>query len=209
MELTPEEQETLETYNKNAETWSYGHQISAFWKDERETFNRYLPTGKILDVGCGSGNKDVPYFIEKGYDYTGIDFSEEMIRLAKINNPDTEFVCASVYDMDFPDQPLFDGFYACASLLHLPKTRIHEALQSIKKWMKDGAIGFISLKEGSDEEMKDDLEDKILTRRLFAYYQKEEFEKILKDNGFEMIEFKRKPTPGKTIWLDFFVKVVK
>lgn len=40
---------------------------------------------RVLDIGCGTGIH-ANYLAEKGYHVTGIDFSEEMIRIAKENN---------------------------------------------------------------------------------------------------------------------------
>jgi len=49
---------------------------------------------RVLDIGCGTG-KHANYLAEKGYQVTGIDFSEEMIRIAKSNkNGNTDFYVA-------------------------------------------------------------------------------------------------------------------
>lgn len=49
---------------------------------------------RVLDIGCGTG-KHANYLAEKGYQVTGIDFSEEMIRIAKSNkNENTDFYVA-------------------------------------------------------------------------------------------------------------------
>ena len=48
----------------------------------------------ILDIGCGTGIH-AHYLAEKGYQVTGIDFSEEMIKIAQENKNDkTEFYVA-------------------------------------------------------------------------------------------------------------------
>jgi len=51
-----------------------------------------LPDGaKILDLCCGTGQL-AKVLIEKGYLVTGIDGSKEMLRYAKENAPDAEFI---------------------------------------------------------------------------------------------------------------------
>ena len=47
---------------------------------------RYCPGAKsILSLGCGTGNHDF-LFSQSGYEVTGVDLSEEMIRIANIKN---------------------------------------------------------------------------------------------------------------------------
>ena len=57
-------------------------------RNELEEFARLLPKGaKVLDFGCGSGVPVTSFLIKAGFDVTGIDFSEEMLRLARKNVP--------------------------------------------------------------------------------------------------------------------------
>ena len=48
--------------------------------------------GKILDLGCGMGQLIAQYFIERGYQLTGVDGSSEIIALAKTRFPNTKFL---------------------------------------------------------------------------------------------------------------------
>ena len=50
------------------------------------------------------------------------------------------------YKLNFPSGS-FDGFWASASLLHIPKNKIHQVLSDIKNIIKPNGIGFISLKQ--------------------------------------------------------------
>src|SRR5690606_8032466 len=43
-----------------------------------------LPSGRVLDYGCGSGNNS-SLFIDKGYETYGVDVSQEAIDLVKVN----------------------------------------------------------------------------------------------------------------------------
>jgi len=52
----------------------------------------YLPSrARILDLCCGTGQL-AQALAQRGYQVAGIDGSEEMIRLARMNAPDVEFV---------------------------------------------------------------------------------------------------------------------
>src|SRR5690606_36697645 len=103
--------------------------------------------------------------------------------------------------LDFPNEK-FDGFWTAATLMHIPKSRIDEALQSIKNVLKDDAVGFISLKEGEGEEIVDKYEGK----RFFDFYSMEEFEEVVKRNNFEVLWKLRQHVSENTIWLQFIVR---
>ena len=47
---------------------------------------------KVLDVGCGEGYNSI-YLASKGFDVTGIDFSEKAIQLAKNNSKEAGLDC--------------------------------------------------------------------------------------------------------------------
>ena len=55
-----------------------------------------------------------------GYDYTGTDISTGLLNEARKKVPGQSFYEMSVYDLDFPEGT-FDGFWASAILLHIPK----------------------------------------------------------------------------------------
>lgn len=202
--LTSAEELTKQTYNNLAIKWSASHSTKSFWFKEMLQFNGYLPKGKILDVGSGAG-RDAAELSEYGYDYVGTDFSSGLIEQARKNNPGFIFKEISLYDLNFKER--FDGFWCAAVLLHTPKVRVPEALKAIRKNMKPGAIGFISIKEGKGE----DIEVRRGIRgydRLISYWQKEDFRKVLNAEGFEVIEEGEKPYKD-SIWLTFIVRSTK
>lgn len=199
MQLTPEEKITLETYNATAKQWSENHATPGFWKEEMGIFRTLLPDGKILEIGSGGG-RDAKELLALSYEYVGTDISTGLIEVARRENPNAVFLAQSVYDLDFPEGTQFDGFWASAVLLHIPKARIDAALQRIKKFMREGAIGFISLKQGDGERLEED-------KRFFAYYSEKEFRQILQRNSFDVVQTTVHPMNEKTTWLCFFVRV--
>lgn len=53
-------------------------------KRELEEFVSLLPrNSKVLDVGCGAAVPFIKFLVEYGFDVTGVDFSESMLRLAE------------------------------------------------------------------------------------------------------------------------------
>lgn len=136
MDLTEQEQITLDTYEAHAEDWTSSHHKRHFWEEAMSIFYQHLPYGKVLEIGAGSG-RDAQNLIDLGYSYIGTVISKSFLKIARRENPDQIFFHQSVYDLDFPEGT-FDGFWASAVLLHDPKSRINEALSRIKICVKKG-----------------------------------------------------------------------
>ncbi|MFA5991325.1 MAG: class I SAM-dependent methyltransferase [Candidatus Doudnabacteria bacterium] len=202
--LSPNEQENLETYNQIASGWA-ATMRSDFWLKEYENFQKFLPSGKVLDIGCGSG-ADSLWFTKNNYDYTGVDISETMIRLAKEGNAEANFEVKSFYELDFPPQN-FDGFWSACSLIHAEREKIQEVLFGIKRVLKTGAIGFVAVKEGAGEKMAPWQDSG--KKRFFVYYGQDEFAKILQTAGFEILQIATRPPPDSRQDGTFLVYYVK
>lgn len=205
VKLTKQEQQTLDSYNKYGKEWAAGHLDFDFWEPELKRFNKYLPKGKILEIGSGGG-RDARELIKAGYEYTGTDVSKGLLEAAKKYNPGAKFFLKSVYSLDFPIS-FFDGFWACAVLLHIPKSRIDEALRQLHRVTKPGGVGFISVKKGKGERFT--IEPPPDGKRLFAFYSLKEFEGKLHRNDFEILYLKERKKTAKTTWLVYFVRPIK
>ena len=78
---------------------------------------------KIVDIGCGSGYIFLP-MLERGYQMTGVDLSEEMIQALKenLNNEKldrSELIVDDVVEFCERVTTLFDGMIVSALLHHL------------------------------------------------------------------------------------------
>src|SRR3989344_5685912 len=198
--------ETIETYNKVAKNFSESH-FDHFWIEEFDFYRQLIPGKKVIDIGCGAG-RDASVFSEYGFDYTGIDASGGMLEVACQRVPEAKFILMDFYKLDFPDES-FDGFWAAASLLHIPKGKVAGVLQSLYKLIKKGGIGFISVKAKKqlDEGMIE--ENKVGgIKRFFAFYDLEEFKNLLINAGFkiERTMIHDEDNKDKTKWLCYFVR---
>lgn len=208
MRLTKEEEQTMKTYDTSASDWTSKHSSERFWGEEMDKFTQLLPTGKILEIGSGGG-RDAKELIANGYEYTGTDVSQGLLEEARNANPNATFLHQSVYDLDFPNDT-FDGFWASAVLLHIPKERIDEALGKLHNVVRNDGIGFISIKQGEGQKIEEDEPDMEEKRtRLFAYWKDEEFQEVLNRNSFEVVETMVRPMSERTTWLIYLVKVKK
>lgn len=110
-----------------------------------DKFIELLPEGAtVLDLGCGSG-RDSFYLIEKGFDVTALDGSKQLCELAEIH------IGQDVLNMRFEDidfEHVFDGIWACASLLHIKAEDIDGIMDKIIKSLKMDGILYMSFKYG-------------------------------------------------------------
>ncbi|MBI2451002.1 MAG: class I SAM-dependent methyltransferase [Parcubacteria group bacterium] len=200
-------QKTAETYDKIAPDYSAGH-FAHFRVEEFDFYKSIINGKKVIDLGCGAG-RDAAVFVENGFDYTGIDASEGMLRVASERVPKGKFQKMDFSKTTFQDGE-FDGFWAAASFLHIPKKDVVGVLQETKRIIKNGGVGFISVKEknGMDEGMINENKYGGISR-YFSFYTQDEFKNLLEQNGFSVLKMSThvEDDERKTNWLCYFVKI--
>ncbi len=211
--LSPEELTTLASYERLAETRSKvinGTPFNReFWRPEFERFSRLLPSGRILDIGCGNG-REALLFRNAGYQYTGVDLSAGMLTEARKLDPGATLARASMYELPFPDHS-FDGVWNCCTIFHAPKSRVGMALKEMVRVAKPGAPVFLAIKEGVDEQMVEDFRGG--NERFFSFYDRETFRTILIKNGLQMTASSRdlreyNPPKCTNVYLLYFAQVL-
>ena len=73
---------------------------------ERIVFSRLAPGARVLDLCCGSGDL-CQALIPRGYQVTGLDGSEEMLRYARAKAPSAEFLHRDARDFEL--RSVFDA----------------------------------------------------------------------------------------------------
>jgi ubiquinone/menaquinone biosynthesis C-methylase UbiE len=93
---------------------------------------------KLIDVGCGGGYmvEVIDRLLPGKFNYTGADFSDHMLSLARQNYQNTEYLQLDVRDIDLPDLS-YDAVMSCAVLVHVPewKQAIKELCRISKKYL--------------------------------------------------------------------------
>jgi 2-polyprenyl-3-methyl-5-hydroxy-6-metoxy-1,4-benzoquinol methylase len=124
---------TINYYNKYTKSFIQTTRSVDFTNIQNK-FLSYLPSGAfILDFGCGSG-RDTKYFLKRNYNVTAIDGSEEICKEA------SKYTGIKVKQMLFEelnDQNIYDGIWACASILHLSKNDLFLVFHKMNKALKE------------------------------------------------------------------------
>lgn len=168
---------TIDYYNRHASDF----QRCTESVDMGAHYNRFevhlRPGARILDAGCGVG-RDTKYFIEKGYDVIAFDASLEMVRMStELTGID---VLLTTFE-DFHSEQLFDGIWACASLLHLERNILLVVLESLVSMLLAKGVFYMSFKYGDKTYTKDD--------RYFNCYDEKAFKELVaRIDGLEIVD---------------------
>lgn len=162
-------EKTLDYYNQNADSFAAGT-VNVDFQETQQRFLKKLDKGSyILDFGCGSG-RDTKYFIEAGYQVAAIDGSAKLCEIA------SEYTGIPVRHMLFQELDevaVYDGIWACSSILHLKKDALKDTMRKMAAALKDGGIIYTSFKYGEFEGERNG--------RYFTDFTLENFVEFLKD----------------------------
>lgn len=138
---------TLSHYEENADEFVE----STVDVDMSSLYERFLPLipsgGHILDAGCGSG-RDSLAFLNAGFRVTAFDASKALAeRAGRLIAQAVEVATFRSFHSD----DLFDGVWACASLLHVPLIELPPAVANLAACTRVGGMMYMSFKLGSGE----------------------------------------------------------
>ncbi|WP_180024860.1 bifunctional 2-polyprenyl-6-hydroxyphenol methylase/3-demethylubiquinol 3-O-methyltransferase UbiG [Acinetobacter sp. YH1901134] len=142
---------TIDYYNQHADDFA-----EATWHvDMASLYQPFLielpKQAYILDVGCGSG-RDTLAFKNKGYKVDAIDYSEELVKkAAQLTGVRVQLM--SFYEID--EHEVYDGVWACASLLHCERDRLAEVIGQLITALKPNGVLYMSFKYGNSDREKD------------------------------------------------------
>ena len=169
----------------------------------RAPFLAWLPDSgaRVLDAGCGSG-RDSLAFLAEGHEVTAFDASGAMARLA------SEALGFPVLRMSFDEvefEETFDGVWACASLLHVPRQDMAGVLRRLARALKSHGVLYTSFRYGDVETVR--------RGRLFSDYHEGSFEDVLQGTPeLRPIELWRtpdaRPERYDTAWLNVLLERV-
>lgn len=105
------------------------------------------PGGRVLDAGCGSG-RDALVFHKLRFQVTAMEGSPKLAALARTHTG------LPVEAMTFDQiawRETFDGVWACASLLHVPRADLPPVMQRLRDALVPGGVLWMSFKYGTAE----------------------------------------------------------
>jgi len=193
--------ETINSYNKNAETYSKTYNLT-YIERQLKFYLENFKGKRILDIGCGPG-RDSNYFSNKGLEVIGIDLSEELLKIARKNSPNSEFYIRDMRNLDFESES-FDGIWACSSFLHVPYKDAELTLRGFNRILRKDGLMFLCVLEGEGEKMEKTSKFEKYDR-FFAYYTKDSIESLIKSADFDLIKSEVEVKPRGN-WINLFCR---
>jgi len=139
------DEDTLQFYRRNAEAYA------GWGKAPSTRLTGFLgllpPGGAILELGCGAGNHAAA-ILARGFALRATDGSPEMAEIAarRLGHP----VAAMLFD-ELDERDVYDGVWASACLLHVPRDELAGVLTRIHRALKPAGIFYASYKIGHDD----------------------------------------------------------
>ncbi|MBY0310274.1 methyltransferase domain-containing protein [Patescibacteria group bacterium] len=192
-----------DTYNRIAEDWVRDHDLDTWWQEGTNYFLSLLPPhAKVLDIGCGGGIK-TNYMAQRGFDATGIDFSEKMIALARTRYPQVGFAVMDMYEAHTLAEK-FDGIFMQATLLHVRKAEVLPLLKNIITLLAPGGLLYLAVKavreDGKEEAVRSEDDYGYTYERFFSYFTPEELKEYYRQLNLEVVSDGMKRV-SQTNWL--------
>lgn len=142
-----------------------------------------LPRGApVLDLGCGGG-QDAQLLQREGYRVVGMDLTAAFLRVAREAVPSLPLVRADMRELPFRSAS-FDGVWAAASLIHLPKAEAIRVMKALRLLAKPGATLAAMLTYGTKSGL---LTKGWMPGRYFARWKKDELARALRRAGWRVL----------------------
>lgn len=135
---------SLEGYNIYAPLYdSTLARLDSFEKDELIKLIGNIKNKHVLDLGCGTGR--IIQILKRragttgaaGAHFTGVDISEEMLRIAKKHHPDVDIVHADMTDLPLKDDT-FDIVIAAFVIVHIKDKDLTKVFDEVARVLKPG-----------------------------------------------------------------------
>ncbi len=129
-------------FNEYAEIYDELFSATMDYEKEVEFYDKILRKNKckrILEVGCGCGHRG-RFFINRGYDYVGLDISEGMLRIARQKYPEIKFLQGDVRKLSLDEKYDAIIFVGVGSAYLTTDDDAISALKSMKSLVNKGVI---------------------------------------------------------------------
>lgn len=180
--MMDEMQQTQAAYTQIAASYAAATQDRQAVAAHLEMFLRLVPLGsRVLDLGCGPGF-DTAVLRQQQRWAIGLDLSWPMMQAGRRHGLAAPCVQGDMCALPLADTAV-DGVWACASLLHLPRSLLPTALAELARTLRPRGVLYLSVKTGSGEGWAKRAYEHDAAR-FFVYWQPETLDPLLTQAGF-------------------------
>ena len=177
--------QTINVYERSAK------ECLARWSQRRhrrppllvEWFQRLPADASLLDLGCGGG-QDAGNLAQRGYRVVGLDRTRALLSAGRRRYRSLPLVRADLRDLPFQAMS-FDGLWAAASLMHLPKPEARRILTDLRRLVRPGGLFAATVTHGVKSRL---VTDGWLPGRYVARWRKDELARAVRRAGWTILE---------------------
>ena len=179
--------QTIDVYERSAK------KCLARWSQRRhrrppllvEWLQRLPVDARLLDLGCGGG-QDAGDLGQRGYRVVGVDRTRALLSAGRRRYRALPLVLADLRDLPFQAMS-FDGLWAAASLIHLPKQDARRILIDLYRLVRPGGLFAATVTHGVKSRL---VTDGWLPGRYVARWRKDELARAVRRAGWNILELK-------------------
>ncbi len=171
--------------------------------------NNLPKNGFILDLGSGTGLPFAKLFVEKGFNYLGVDISSQMIKIAQKNVPIANFKELSMTDLNFENE--FNGVFSSYSMLLLSPQLLKDVAKKVVKSLKKGGLFYLSLNEPrvKNADLDEDVICEIMGETMYSRaYTEEEILNITAPLGLKCLKIYREIQSSEEFGIEHMMAIV-
>lgn len=143
------------------------------------------PQATLLDLGCGAG-QDARHLSARRHRVVGIDLTWPLLDFARRRTRRLPLVQADMRYLPLRARA-FDGVWAAASLIHLPKPAVRRVLRDLCALVVPGGWLVLTVAHGR---RSGTLRTGWIPGRYFARWRKDELARVVRSAGWEIIALK-------------------
>jgi 2-polyprenyl-3-methyl-5-hydroxy-6-metoxy-1,4-benzoquinol methylase len=196
-------QQAVELFNKLAQRYQDSYMNVKLYAKTLDSLCLALPSqAQVLDIACGPGNIS-RYLLDKRADITllGLDLAPKMVELAKINNPEAEFIlmdCREISSLATQIPMQFDAIVCGFCLPYLSPNEVIALFKDIHGLLKADGIMYLSTMVGKYQ--NSGLQSSSSGEQLYIHYHELNFINQMLDANFVLLSHTSQgvsnPTPG-------------
>jgi SAM-dependent methyltransferase len=148
---------------------SASSQFAREWRDQPapddmyRLLKRYFTPGATADIGCGSG-RDVAWLRANGFDASGYDASEGLLREARAACPGAHFGVARLPELEGVPRGAFANVLCETVIMHLDPAEIGSAVRHLVALLAPGGTMWLSWRVNPGAHRRDE------SGRLYASF---------------------------------------
>ena len=146
-----------------------------------ELARRLAPRARVLDLGCGNGQKTA--CLANRFDVTGVDISEEQLRLARAEIPDATFLHADLAELEVPAES-YDAVTAFYSISHVPRDEHAALFGKVARWLRPGGLFLASLSANGTDDWT---EEWLGVEMFFSGFDADTNRRLVREAGLELV----------------------